>query len=75
MLHCQKAGGVTDREAYRTWNMGQGMIIVSPDPDEVMAVAKTFGIEAKVIGNIVDKPGIRIASKGYNARKETWLEF
>jgi phosphoribosylformylglycinamidine cyclo-ligase len=75
MLHCQGLGGVTDREAYRTWNMGQGMIIITPDPDQVMAVAEAHGIESKVIGNVVDKPGIRIASKGHNAQKEPWLEF
>jgi phosphoribosylaminoimidazole (AIR) synthetase len=47
VLFCQKLGGVTDEEAYQTWNMGQGMIVATPDPDRVIAVADTFGIKAK----------------------------
>jgi phosphoribosylformylglycinamidine cyclo-ligase len=75
MLHCQELGNVTDREAYRTWNMGQGMILITPSPDEAIKVAQAHGIEAKIIGTVTDEPGIKLASKGVNAAKEAWLEF
>lgn len=64
MLHCQELGGVTEREAYKSWNMGQGMILVSPTPEDVMAVARTHDIEAKVIGKITRTSGIEIHSRG-----------
>jgi phosphoribosylformylglycinamidine cyclo-ligase len=75
MLRCQELGNVTDKEAYRTWNMGQGMILVSPNPEEVIAVAGEHSIEAKVIGTIVKDPGIQLASKGHFATNEAWLRF
>ena len=32
MLEAQKLGQVSDDEAYRTWNMGQGMIVATSEP-------------------------------------------
>ncbi len=75
MKHCQEIGNVTDFEAYRTWNMGQGMLIVSPNPDDVIAVAKAHGITAQIVGSIEAEPGIRIKSTGANHNKEGWLEY
>ncbi|HLD83802.1 MAG TPA: AIR synthase-related protein [archaeon] len=75
MLYVQDKGNVTDAEAYRTWNMGQGMIIVTPEPDKAMAIAGARGIVSKIIGQISPKPGIRIHSKGINAAKNGILEF
>lgn len=51
MLHCQELGNITDKEAYGAWNMGQGMVIMSRSPDEVMEVAGQHGIAAKIIGD------------------------
>jgi phosphoribosylformylglycinamidine cyclo-ligase len=75
MLHCQELGNVSDTEAYRTWNMGQGMIIVTPDPEPVIAVAAAHGITAKVIGHIIEEPVIRIKNKGFYSQKEPWVHF
>jgi phosphoribosylformylglycinamidine cyclo-ligase len=75
MLHCQELGNVTDREAYRTWNMGQGMILATPDPAAVIAVAAAHGIAAKTIGQLVPEPGITLKNKGLRAQKEPWLTF
>jgi len=75
MLHCQEIGGVTDREAYRTWNMGQGMVLVTSEPDAVIKVASSHQIDAKIIGHITKEPSIRIASQGHFAKEETWLEY
>lgn len=65
MLECQRLGSVRDREAYSRWNMGQGMLVITPKPDEVIAIAKTSGIEAKVAGEITRYKGVSLLSKGY----------
>jgi len=68
MLYCQKLGGVEDKEAYRTWNMGQGMLLVTDRPEKVVAIASKHKIRAKVAGEITGKPGIKITSRGYFSR-------
>jgi phosphoribosylformylglycinamidine cyclo-ligase len=75
MLHCQQIGEVSDREAYRTWHMGQGMVVVTPEPHTALAVARSHHLDAQVIGSITDAPSIKIASRGYYAERERWLEF
>ena len=75
MVHCQELGNVTDLEAYRTWNMGQGMILVTPEPEAVIKVATEHGLNAKTMGQIVTKPGIDLKNKGAFAQKEPWLRF
>ena len=64
MAHCQKVGGVADHDAYRTWNMGQGMALITPEPEKVIREVQAFGIEAKVVGRIVKQPGVRLMSRG-----------
>ena len=73
--YCQEHGNVSDPEAYRTWNMGQGMMVITPEPGGVLNVAKNHGIVAKVVGKISEKKGIRITNKGFFAEKEPLLEF
>ena len=73
--YSQEHGNVPDHEAYRTWNMGQGMVIITPDPDQVISIAKNHRIEAKTIGKITERKGIRITNKGYFAAREPILEF
>lgn len=68
--YVQKIGNVSDAEAYKTWNMGQGMVIVSPDPENVMKVAQKHNIESKVIGEITQEPGIRVKSQGVMSNGE-----
>lgn len=66
MAALQELGGVSDEEAYRSWNMGNGMLIITPDPEGAIAVAGKHSIEARVAGTVTKVPGIRIASKGAN---------
>lgn len=56
MKHVIEVGGVERDEAYRTWNMGNGMmIVVAPGCEEkVIAIASEHGIEAKVCGEITE---------------------
>ena len=70
MRYCQEKGDVSDVEAYKTWNMGQGMIIITPSPDDVIRAAQEHGIESKVIGEVIGEPNIRIKNKGINSDTE-----
>ena len=62
--YTQALGGVPDVEAYKTWNMGQGMIIVTPKPEGVTRVAADYGIQAQNIGRVTREQGIRIKNRG-----------
>ncbi|MBI2047100.1 hypothetical protein HYT26_02985 [Candidatus Pacearchaeota archaeon] len=75
MKDCQEKGNVADVEAYKTWNMGQGMIIITPNPDEVISVAEQHGIESRVIGEVTKEPTIRIRNKGINSDKQKEIIF
>jgi len=74
MLHTQEKGDVPDDEAYRTWNMGNGMIVITCEPEKVIAIAKAHNIEAKVIGKTTKEKEIKIKNQGF-FRKEEWLIF
>ncbi|MDD5178215.1 MAG: AIR synthase-related protein [Candidatus Nanoarchaeia archaeon] len=74
MHYCQEKGNVEDPEAYRTWNMGQGMIIISPEPENVKKVMDKYNIESKVIGEVTGTEGIFIKSKGiFSLDKELYF--
>jgi phosphoribosylformylglycinamidine cyclo-ligase len=77
MKHVQEQGNVSDREAYKTWNMGQGMVIVTPKNTEVevQKIAAEHGIPCQTIGRVVRKPGIRIRNRGAYCDKEPELIF
>lgn len=64
MSYCQEKGNVSDEEAYKTWNMGHGMIIITPKPDKVLDIAFNHKILPKIIGQVTSKKGIGIKSEG-----------
>ena len=74
VLQLQKFGAVQDREAYQTWNMGNGMVLVVAPED----VAKTLeiltqnDIQAKVCGKVIPEPKIRFTSCGYFQKGEVF---
>ncbi|MBT4917163.1 phosphoribosylformylglycinamidine cyclo-ligase [Candidatus Peregrinibacteria bacterium] len=45
-------GNVAKDEAYKTWNMGVGMILISNDVDKIEEICKSHGIEMDVIGEV-----------------------
>ncbi len=73
--YCQEHGNVPDREAYTTWNMGQGMLIITPEPDIVIDIAKRHGIGSKIAGKISDATGISLTNNGLYRDKEEILNF
>ncbi|KKW19883.1 MAG: Phosphoribosylformylglycinamidine cyclo-ligase [Parcubacteria group bacterium GW2011_GWA2_51_10] len=62
--HCQKIGNVSDEDAYRAWNMGQGMMLVTNEPEKVLLTAEQRGIRAQVAGEIIKEPKLVITSRG-----------
>ncbi len=75
MLYAQELGEVSDTEAYRTWNMGQGMVLITPEPEAAIIIAQEHGLEAKVIGTVTKAPEITISNQGLNRAKEQSLIF
>jgi len=63
MKHLKDIGKVSDEEAYKTWNMGQGMLVITPEPEKVISISKERGIEAKVCGEIKKEKGIKIGGQ------------
>jgi phosphoribosylformylglycinamidine cyclo-ligase len=73
ILYCQEHGDVSDTEAYRTWNMGQGLLVITESPDIVVNAANDLGLEAQVSGSVQSRLGIEIVSKGYYGSSEQSL--
>jgi phosphoribosylformylglycinamidine cyclo-ligase len=64
----QKIGEVAEEEAYKTWNMGNGMMLVV-DPDEAEGVLSRLKISAQIVGEIIDRKDIIINSCGNNPKQ------
>ena len=67
MLYMQEKADISDKEAYRTWNMGQGMLLIVRESEEVLSIANNHHI-GRIIGRISKKSGIQIKSKGFFER-------
>ncbi|MCF7858686.1 MAG: phosphoribosylformylglycinamidine cyclo-ligase [Candidatus Cloacimonetes bacterium] len=59
----QKMGKVTEKEAYQTWNMGNGMLLVV-DASEVKKTLELLSIESQVVGEIISERKIVLHSRG-----------
>lgn len=47
-------GKVSNEEAYRTWNMGVGMILISNDTDKIEEICQKHDIGMQVIGEVAE---------------------
>lgn len=76
MLKLQELGGVQDDEAYKTWNMGNGMLVVvsADEAEKTLEILKENDVQAKVAGEVIAEPKIKFMSKGKFSNGE-WLEF
>ena len=63
-----KEGHISDDEMYRTFNMGIGLVVVSPSgqADRIIHFFKKHRQEAMRIGTVQKKTGIRIKGKPLN---------
>ncbi|MBT4937477.1 phosphoribosylformylglycinamidine cyclo-ligase [Candidatus Peregrinibacteria bacterium] len=76
MKDFQRVGDVSDEESYKTWNMGNAMMLVVSDSevDESLSLLSKSGIQAQVAGEIIPEKIIRFESKGIENSGEI-LEF
>ncbi len=74
MLELQKMGKVADKEAYKSWNMGIGMIIISNEFGKIEKLMDQHKIDARIIGEISKEKGVKLVSKGYSSAGKT-LKF
>ena len=63
----QEMGEVTEEEAYKTWNMGNGIMLVTA-PEDVEKTLDLLSIKAQVVGEIVEEKKIILNSKGLNQK-------
>jgi len=73
MLRLQALGSVEDREAYRVWNMGVGMLLITDD-DSIFEIAREQGVEAIEVGEVIKESKIIIENHGA-FRKEKELIY
>ena len=66
----QRLGNVDDLEMYNTWNGGNGMAVVTSEPDKVISIAREHGIDAKDAGEIIKEPVIKIRNMGIQKQGE-----
>lgn len=64
----------TDWDMYFRYPMGQGPLIISPQPKEVISAVEKFGQQAKSIGHVTVEPTIHIRSRGMN-QPDVILEY
>ena len=75
MLKLQELGNVDDQEAYRVWNMGVGMLLITND-DMIFEIARRHGVEAQEVGEVIDEPKIVIENRGaFRQEKELIYEL
>ena len=57
-------GAVPMDEAYKTWNMGNGMMLIvdSTDADKVIEILGSEGIESKKTGEVTEESNIKISA-------------
>ena len=57
---------ITDKEMFRTFNMGWGFAVIleKPDADEALDILNMLGVESEQVGNVTSSGGIRIFHKG-----------
>ncbi|MDO9578522.1 MAG: phosphoribosylformylglycinamidine cyclo-ligase [Candidatus Cloacimonadales bacterium] len=64
----QEMGNVAEEEAYKTWNMGNGMMLVVA-PEDVKKTLELLSLDAQLVGEIIEEKQIVIESCGAKPQK------
>ena len=61
----QKTGGISDREMFKTFNMGWGFAVVvkEKEADRALSLAKDLKLGAEIIGQVIKEKKIIIRHK------------
>ena len=54
--------------------MGNGLAVITPEADKVIAEAKKFGINAQIAGKVTEQKGITLDSQGVHKEKLTFQD-
>lgn len=73
MQKCAEWRELSDEECYRTWNGGQGAIVVVDNNNvgHFLGLAGKFGVPAKVVGKIIEQRDYTVAIKSQFASGKT----
>ncbi|MEA1986048.1 MAG: AIR synthase-related protein [Candidatus Marinimicrobia bacterium] len=73
MKEIQKIGNVSEEQAYRLWNMGNGMFIVvdEKDSENILQLINSTEYQAKICGEIIEENIISMQTKSNNPIKLT----
>ncbi len=73
MKKVQELGGVGEEQAYRLWNMGNGMLLIVDEKQTtpIFELAAKHQYEAKICGRIIAGPHIKIDTRGCHPQKLT----
>jgi phosphoribosylaminoimidazole (AIR) synthetase len=57
---------ITDKEMFRTFNMGWGFaaILEKADTDKALDILNKFGVESEQVGHVTTSKGIKVFNKG-----------
>ncbi len=71
MRDIQRIGNVPEEQAYRLWNMGNGMLLAvkAEDAPAIVRFAAGEGYAAKVCGTVTEKPEIVIDTRGNHPKR------
>ena len=77
MLRCAEWRGMTSAECYRTWNGGQGALVIveAGDVDTFLSYAQESGIRATVAGNIELQQEYRVALRSRFDTGGQWITY
>ena len=66
MVKLQQLGEIEEKKCYKIWNMGTGMVmfVASQTADSLLKFLESTNFKAKVCGKVIDKPYLKINSKG-----------
>lgn len=72
----QELGNISEEQAYRIWNMGNGMLLVvdPAEADTILDFITERKFDARICGSIREKAGIRILSKGRDPQLLEYLK-
>jgi len=73
MKKVQELGDVSEEQAYRLWNMGNGMLLIAGEGQvpEILKIAAQHKYQAKECGHIIAEPQIKIDTRGCHPQRLT----
>lgn len=67
MREVQRIGNISEKAAYRIWNMGNGMLIIAEESesDGILKLAHNQGYKAQIAGKVISEPRIILDMKSF----------